>query len=292
MQSTTRGRDVQLTDEIDRNSAHDRERFEREYLYPLKPVILTDAISHWAALGKWTPQFFKSNYGSLVVEVDAESFALGDLIDRVEASTDDRPAPYLRNQALADWPLELSGDVFPMPECTQPNWLESRFFPSGKSLSSPEVYIGGPGARFPTLHYDGLHTHAFLMQLYGDKEYIALPPDQARFLYPRDGLAGNRSQIADLLEPNLEQFPLAEQAKGVRFQLHPGETLFVPSGWWHTARILSPSVTVSINGVNRANASAFRHDFGAVLAQSSKAKSVVARTGLLVGEAIRLFEWA
>ena len=101
---------------------------------------------------------------------------LGDLIDRVEASTDDNPAPYLRNQALAEWPPELSADVFPMPECTQPNWLESRFFPSGESMSSVEVYIGGQGAQFPVLHYDGLHTHAFLMQLYGDKEYIVVQP--------------------------------------------------------------------------------------------------------------------
>ena len=128
------------------------------------------------------------------------------------------------------------------------------------------------------------------MQLYGDKEYIAFSPDQTSFLYPQDGTGGNRSRISDLLDPDLESFPLVEQAEGVRFQLHPGETLFVPSGWWHTARILNPSVTVSINVVNRANGTAFRRDYCESIAARSKLRSFVARVILLVGQVTRLFE--
>ena len=281
---------MKLADQIDRHAGLGRQQLERDYLYALRPVILTDAIAHWKALGRWSPQFFKKEYGHLQIEVDGEAMSLSDLVDRVEASTDDNPAPYLRNQVLAKWPPELTADVTPMPDCTRPNWLESRFFPSGKSLSSVEVYIGGQGAQFPVLHYDGLHTHAFLMQLYGDKEYIVFSPEQARFLYPADGRVANKSRITDLLHPDLEAFPLFDQAEGVRFQLHPGETLFVPSGWWHTARILGPSVTVSINGVNRANSAAFRRDHCEAIAQRSRLLGFVARAGLLFGQATRLFE--
>ena len=136
---------MQLADQIDRRAGLSREQFDREYLRPLRPVILTDAISHWRALGRWSPQFFKEQYGDLEVEVDGEAMALGDLIDRVEASTDDNPAPYLRNQALAEWPPELSADVFPMPDCTQPNWLESRVFPKGETLVVRRGVHRGPG---------------------------------------------------------------------------------------------------------------------------------------------------
>ena len=282
---------MQLTDQIDRRASLTRAQFEREYVNPLRPVILTDAISHWGALGKWTPQFFKENYGSLEVEIDGETMVLRDLIDRIEASTPDNPAPYLRNQLLAKWPSELTDDVTPMPECTQPNWLESRVFPSRRPLSSVEVYIGGEGAKFPVLHYDGLHTHAFLMQLHGDKEYLAFSPEQTRFMYPQSGLYPNNSQIGDVLEPDHEKFPLFDQAAGVRFELHAGETLFVPGGWWHTARILSPSVTVSANSVNRANSVAFRNDYCESLAQHyPPLVSSVVRAGLVVGGATRLFE--
>ena len=136
--------------------------------------------------------------------VDGETMALRDLIDRIEASTSDNPAPYLRNQLLAEWPPELTDDVTPMPECTQPNWLESRFFPSRHRLSSVEVYIGGEGAHFPVLHYDNLHTHAFLMQLYGDKEYIVFSPEQTRVhVSQAPASSENKSQIDDVLEPDL-----------------------------------------------------------------------------------------
>jgi cupin-like protein len=280
---------MQLSDTIDRRSNLSRSEFEREYLLPLRPVIVTDGIDHWGALGRWTPQFFKQSYGHLEVEVDGERMTLGELIDRVEASTPEKPAPYLHNQPLSEWPPELTADVTPMPECTTPNWLTSRVFPSKRSLSSVEAYIGGQGAEFPVMHWDGLHTHAFLMQIYGDKEYIVFAPDQTEYMYP-DGAGSNRSQIKDLLNYDREQFPLFEQAQGTRFQLHPGETLFVPSGWWHTARILSPSVTVSINGVNKANGRAFREDYCASLAEKSSLQSSVVRAGLMVGEATRLFE--
>jgi hypothetical protein len=35
----------------------------------------------------------------------------------------------------------------------------------------------------------------------------------------------------------------------------------MPSGWWHTARILSPSITISINGANAVSWPDFRKDF-------------------------------
>ena len=109
-------------------------------------------------------------------------------------------------------------------------------------------------------------------------------------LYPRPGLDRNKSQINDPLNPDLDAFPLCDQAEGVRFRLGPGETLFVPAGWWHTARILSPSVTVSINTVNRANAAAFRHDYLESMAGGSRLRSRVAGAALFIGETTWLFE--
>lgn len=279
---------MRLSDEIDRRAGLDPDAFEREYLRPPRPVVLTDAIAHWRALGRWTPELFRDEYGYLEVEVDGETMTLRDLIRRIEASTDDSPAPYLHNQLIAEWPPELLADVLPMPACTRPNWLESRLFPSRSRMTSVETYIGGRGAQFPVLHYDGLHTHAYLMQLHGVKEYIVFSPDQTAFMYPLDGK--NTSRIDDVLEPDLAAFPLFDQAQGVRFELHPGETLFVPSGWWHTARILSASVTVSVNGVNRANSAAFRRDYCAYLARRSRVLSSGVRSALLVGQATRLFE--
>jgi hypothetical protein len=71
----------------------------------------------------------------------------------------------------------------------------------------------------------------------------------------------NRSSIRDIEQPNLKRFPLFAKATPTVFDLRPGETLFVPSGWWHTVKLLSPSITISVNAANRLNWRAFVRDF-------------------------------
>jgi hypothetical protein len=253
-----------FSQEIDRHewSQLGCDRYVREYVLPLKPVIITGALEHWAARKKWTLEFFQERYGNLPLEVDGRSLSMAQLIAEVEASTPHAPAPYLRNFPVKDLPTALQADIAPMPPCTGPNWLDHPLITARASLTYTELYIGGKGAKFPVLHYDGLHTHAFLMQIQGVKEYVGFAPDQTPYMYNRSGAEqANVSEINDVENWDIDRFALFGNAKGIRFTLHPGETLFMPSGWWHTARILSPSITVSINGANGANWSDFRKDF-------------------------------
>jgi cupin-like protein len=268
MNMNTLGNDVRdgptFSEKIDRQewSQLGCQRYEREYLAPLKPVVITGAIDHWPARRKWTFDFFREHYGGLPLEVDGRHLSMAELIAEVCASTPQAPAPYLRNYSVEHLPAALQADISPMPSCTEPNWLNHPLVASRASLTFTELYIGGEGAKFPVLHYDGLHTHAFLMQLQGVKEYVGFAPDQTPLMYRRSGPEQtNVSVINDVEDWDKKRFPLFGNAKGVRFTLHPGETLFMPAGWWHTARILSPSITVSINGANAANWSEFRGDF-------------------------------
>jgi hypothetical protein len=253
------------TVDIDRRSGLSHREFVRSYLRPLKPVVMPGAIDQWPALGQWTPEFFRTRFAGREITIDGRTLTVGDLIDLIERSTAENPAPYLRNLLVADWAPELLPAISPMPDCTKPNWFDSRFFPASRSLSAIELYIGGAGASFPILHYDNMHTHAFLMQLWGTKEYLAYPPEQSQWLYPRPGIERNKSSIPDIDHPDLARFPLLANATPYRTLLHGGETLFVPSGWWHTARILEPSITVSINTLNRTNWRSFYGDYVAAV---------------------------
>jgi Cupin-like domain len=280
----------QFTDQIDRHRWTDlgRKHYVRQYVLPLKPVIITDGIEHWAARKKWTLDFFRQQCGTLPLTIDGRRLEMGTLIDEVKASTLERPAPYLRNHEVKKLPAELQSDVYPMPECVSPNWFDHRLLKSWKDFTYVELYIGGTGAKFPVLHYDGLHTHAFLMQLEGVKEYVAFPPAQSPLMYAGEGEKENKSAVDNVEAPDPARFPKFCDASGFRFRLLPGETLFVPSGWWHTARILSPSITVSINGANAANWRNFSRDLRQSYWAGHRAKGAMGAAYLgLIGTVMR-----
>ena len=184
-------------------------------------------------------------------------FTMAAFIDEVMQSTEENPAPYFRNQILYDLFPSLKEDIQPLPSYFQPNWLPERYMVGRvrevlNRGAAIELYIGGKGGAFPVLHYDGVGTHAFLMQIFGRKKFIVFAPDQEPFLYGSKEKP-NFSLINDPEHPDLARFPLMAQAKAITFVLEPGELLFVPSHWWHTTKMLTPSITLSINIANQSN---------------------------------------
>jgi histone arginine demethylase JMJD6 len=230
--------------------------FRRRYLHPHRPVVISDGLKAWPALARWSPQFFKDRYAAKQVTAGGNTYPLGKLMDWVMRSTADDPAPYLRNEQLEELFPELMPDIQPTPEYLKPNWLNRPLtHPDVAQLhhgARIELFIGGAGQSFPVLHYDELCTHAFLMQIYGRKQYFVYPPDQTPFMYPIPD-DPNRSQLNDVESPDLERFPLFARARGLTFTLDAGEMLFVPGGWWHTVRMLTPSITLSVNSANSSN---------------------------------------
>src|ERR1700756_642454 len=78
---------------IDRRHQLLYEEFAEEYLFPNRPVIISGAIDGWRALDNWTPEYFKTKYGSLNVCIDGKNYTMADFIDRVTSSTSANPAP-------------------------------------------------------------------------------------------------------------------------------------------------------------------------------------------------------
>lgn len=246
---------------IEKRHQLDYKEFVQNYMNPHKPVIISGALEQWKAMN-WTPEYFKRTLPDMPLEIDGKTYRMAEFIDLVLHSSDDRPAPYYRN-ALIDRVLpQLLPDIQPYPAYFSPNWLVgplSQMLRSRLHGGSSELYIGGRGGKFPFLHFDGWHTHAFLCQIYGTKEFTAYAPDQTPYIYV-DHSGYNRSAIPDIENVDHGKFPLFAQAKAMRFRLEAGEILFVPGGWWHTAKMLTPSITVSVNRANASNWSKLTHD--------------------------------
>jgi len=258
--------------EIERRQNLSYEEFAKNYLYANKPLIVTDVLREWKALGRWSPAFFKQEFGKMKISLNDDlkgkagykgnrdstvEYTMESFIDTVLSSSEDNPAPYFRNQILYDLFPSLKQDIEPLPEYFQPNWLPDHYIVKnvGKVLNrgaALELYIGGKGGAFPVLHYDGVGTHAFLMQIYGQKKFIVYPPSQEPFLYPWPEKP-NLSLVNNVDNPDLDKFPLFAKAEPIVFVLEPGEMLFIPSHWWHTTKMLTPCISLSVNVVNQSN---------------------------------------
>lgn len=227
-------------------------QFAEEHLFPNQPVVLEDGLRQWPALGKWTPEFFRQRYPGRRLTIDRKEWTMESFIDAVLNSGPGRVAPYFRNERVREVFPDLLPDLAPMPSYIQPNWLRGPLYPSAGR--DAEIYIGGASAGFPFLHYDANSTHAFLCQVYGDKEAILYSPDDTEFVYAKSD-AGRRHQsvVTDVENPDYTTFPKFAQATAWRGVLKPGCLLFIPNRWWHTARMLSGSITISYNVANASN---------------------------------------
>jgi histone arginine demethylase JMJD6 len=234
---------------LDRRDRPTRDEFVAEYVRPRKPVILTGLVGGWEALTKWSFDYFRSRYGSVEVEADGRRIPLREAIDRMRESSPERPGPYLYGMPIGKFSSELRDDVRPFLGFWTPNWLDSRFLLPGlpdhklRRITGVEINIGGPGSPFPTMHYDDLMTQTFITQVVGRKEWVAYSPDQTPCMYPQ-APGSNHSALPLAGEVPLDRFPLFAHARPRRFTLEPGETLYVPPGWWHTTRALTPSIAV------------------------------------------------
>jgi hypothetical protein len=223
------------------------ETFLQENVLKRQPIVIKGALKEWKAL-QWTPEYLKHVAGSQVLSYRTEEGIkqgnFGELLDRIFHT--DQPAPYVRNVDLHQQLPILARDIRPLPPYCSRNWrdhcLMPRGWPADVRKDLYEVFISRKNESFPYLHIDYWGMSAFMAQLYGRKEVILFPAEDARYLY-RTAANPLVSSIRDFDNPDYESFPDLRHARQYRVVLEPGDLLFNP-GWWHTTKTLAPSITV------------------------------------------------
>ena len=191
------------------------EQFRREFARPRRPLVFADAAAAWPIYGRGTPAYFRRVYGGQRVRLLGQDCALAELLDRLEASTPEKPGPYPCKFEIAKDFRALLPDVSPrfaysLPDRQASTLMRQSLFSEVNNL---EIFFGGPGGRFPYLHYDVMHLHAWITQLHGDKQFTLYAPDQAAFLYV-DPEVPWQSAIRNHHSPDYARYPLLRQARG------------------------------------------------------------------------------
>jgi len=226
---------------VERRTGLTRETFAAEYLHPMKPVVFTDLTTSWPARQKWTSEHFKSKYGHLRVPVVSNNYSK----PGKGYMTPDRVISFKEYlEIIESGPTDLRiflWNIFRVaPELRKDFSIPTIM--DGFVNELPFMFFGGEGSKV-ALHYDIAMSHVFLNQIYGRKRVILFSPDQSRHLYRHPFTVAS---YVDLNHPDLEKYPALAQVKGYEVMLQPGETLFMPSGYWHYIEYTDGGYSISL----------------------------------------------
>jgi hypothetical protein len=227
------------------------EEFNKKYYDTCTPVVITEATSLWKAHQKWSVGYFKTNFGNEEVKVGGKKYSFTDFLNVVEKSTAENPSPYLNEVNIIEQFPKLLEDIMPEFQYTINDRLKSKLLPERWGLRKGiiELLIGGKGTCFPVLHFDGVHHQTFVTQIIGDKEFYFISPNQTANLYVADKYS-NKSPV-NFFNPDFNKHPLFKNVTPLKVVVKRSQTIYIPSGWWHTTRLLDLSIAVSINGMNK-----------------------------------------
>lgn len=245
----------------------------KEFYEPGIPIVFKNASKIWKANGLFSPDWFRENYGQRFIQKSGRRYTMKEILDLVENSTEDNPAPYPFIFNIPSTLPELLPLIEPLNlNYAVPNWLDSSWFKRGKWGGVTELFIGGPGGKFPYLHLDFYHMNAWINQLYGEKRFTVFPRGQEELLYPRPEDPW-RSDV-NIFNPDYTKFPKYKDATPIEFTVGAGETLFIPFGTWHTAYSLTPTISVAFDQLNSKNYPDFMKDVWTFSKKHSKPKAL------------------
>lgn len=217
--------------------------FIKEYQIPLQPVVLKNITKDWSAHKKWSLPYFKKMYGGTEVSVSdygltgspKTKMPLSKYIDYLNDGLSRKPEKlYLSNwQAFKDIP-ELLNDISPI-QIFERDWLDES--------SSPEmfwIFLGHENAEIG-LHVDVGCTSAWLTMIQGKKLFRLINQD---VIHTIESLDRNRIFEDAYIEEKIKSGRVFEAF------LEAGDTIFIPSGWWHAVRNIDVTIAVTRNFVD------------------------------------------
>jgi hypothetical protein len=234
--------------EIDRVSNLSKKEFLERYYRPQLPVVMERQVEHWPAFSKWNLDYFKKVAGHKEVPL---------YDNRPVGHKDGFNQPHAR-MLLSDYIELLKTEptkyrIFLWNVLKEIPELQEDFdYPNfGLSIlkSLPMLFFGGSQS-YTFMHYDIDLGNIFHYHFEGTKECILFPQSQTPYLYKIPHSLITHESI-DFSSPDLERWPALRHVNGFRTELNHGEVLYMPEGYWHYMRYISPGFSMSHRAIAR-----------------------------------------
>jgi hypothetical protein len=237
------------------------EVFRKEYYEPALPVIIKNLAKDWPAYTKWNWDYFKQLVGHQ--KVPLYNNVKSDAYTPINKADDYKTfAEYvdLISQGPTGWRIFLFNIFDHAPELTKDfTWPEHLM--KGFVKKYPMLFTGGASS-ITHMHFDIDLSHILHTQFGGRKRVLMFPFKEQYKLYRKPFEVLSMADFSNYYQEgklDFEKFPALKLAEGYDFILEPGDTLFMPAGYWHhmeyldngfamSLRALQPSISGKLKG--------------------------------------------
>ncbi|KQT22323.1 cupin [Chryseobacterium sp. Leaf404] len=221
-----------------------QEDFIEKYLKPRKPVVIRNMARKWPAYQKWTMDYVKEAVGD--VEVPLYDSKKADPAAPINTPTTKMKfADYI--DLIQREPTDLR--IFFFDPIKQAKKLLEDYIPPKELMGGfldkyPGMFFGGKGS-VTFLHYDIDLAHIFHTHFNGRKHVLLFENKWKKRLYKLP-YATYALEDFDISNPDFDKFPALNGVEGIECFLEHGDTLFMPTGWWHWMKYLDGSFSISL----------------------------------------------
>lgn len=215
---------------VERHAALSKQDFLERYKKPLKPVILSELSAAWPARDKWNIDYLQRVAGDQVVPVYSSKPARENQHQHA-AEKRIRLTEYLAMLKAGENDLRMF--FYNILE-NVPQLLEDFDYPDlGMKFFKrlPVLFMGGQGAKVQ-MHYDIDLANLILCHFGGPKTVLLIPPEQTPFIY-KVPFSFSALHRIDFDQPDFGMYPALKNLDGYVAQLEHGDSLYIPSGYWH-----------------------------------------------------------
>lgn len=234
--------------EIDRVKSLTKEEFLKCYYKPQLPVVMERQIAHWPAYSRWNLDYMKKVAGSREVPLyDNRPVNHKDGFNQAHARMLLADYIDLLKREPTKYRIFLWNVLKEVPRLQEDFDFPDLGLPIMKSL--PMLFFGGRDS-YTFMHYDIDLGNIFHYHFEGKKECILFPQSQTPYLYKVPHSLITHESI-DFANPDLDRWPALKQVEGYRTHLEHGEVLYMPEGYWHYMRYLTPGFSMSHRAMAR-----------------------------------------
>lgn len=232
--------------QVERVSNISAKDFQNLYIKPQKPVVVENLIQDWPAFEKWDFDYLKKVAGDKIVPLynnDPVDYSqkVNEPIARMKMSE------YidLMMEGPTDLRIFLYNLMKEVPELQNDYQLPDLGLNLFKSL--PMLFFGGEGSNV-FMHYDIDLANILHFHFAGKKRCIIVPPDQTKYMYKIPYSVICREDI-DFDNPDFEKWPALKYVKPMVTDLEHGQMLYMPEGWWHYMKYITPGFSMSLRSL-------------------------------------------